>query len=154
MRKAILGAASVLLLSGAALAADPDTIQPTPKQATAAMERTSAEHLVGKSVVGSANEGIGKVKDVILDPKSGKARQLVIASGGFLGIGEKLVAVDYNDAEMDQRGSKVTIPGLSRAQVQAMREFSYDDKMVALSRTTDMDRDSIESTTRARDAEK
>ena len=149
MRKAILGAAAaLLLLSGAAAAAD--ALQPTPKQATAAMERTSAEQLVGKSVIGAANEDIGKVKDVILDPESGKARQLIVASGGFLGIGEKLVAVDYNDAEMDARSKKVMIPGLSRSQVQAMREFSYDDNMVALSRTTDMDRESVESTSKAR----
>ena len=149
MRKAILGAAAaLLLLSGSAAAAD--ALQPTPKQATAAMERTSAEQLVGKNVIGAANEDIGKVKDVILDPESGKARQLIVASGGFLGIGEKLVAVDYNDAEMDARSKKVMIPGLSRSQVQAMREFSYDDNMVALSRTTDMDRESVESTSKAR----
>ena len=149
MRKAILGAAAaLLLLSGAAAAAD--ALQPTPKQATAAMERTSAEQLVGKSVIGAANEDIGKVKDVILDPESGKARQLIVASGGFLGIGEKLVAVDYNDAEMDARSKKVMIPGLSRSQVQAMREFSHEDNMVALSRTTDMDRESVESTSKAR----
>ncbi len=150
MRKAILGAASALLLSGTAWAAGQD-IAPTATQATAAMERTSAETLIGKSVVGAGNEDIGRVKDVILEPESGKARQLIVASGGFLGIGEKLVAIDYNDAEMDQRGSKVTIPGLSRQQVQAMREFNYDDNMVALSRTTDMDRTSVESSTRNRE---
>ena len=153
MRKTILGAAAaVLMLSGAAAAADPAALQPTAKQATAAMERTSAEQLIGKAVIGAANEDIGKVKDVILDPQSGKARQLIVASGGFLGIGEKLVAVDYNDAELDARSKRVMIPGLSRTQVQAMREFSYDGTMVALSRTTDMDRTSVESTTKAPDA--
>lgn len=155
MRKAIPGvAAALLLLSGTAYAADPDAPQPAPTQATAAMERTGAEHLIGKDVVGSANEEIGTVKDVILDPQSGKARQLVVASGGFLGIGGKLVAVDYNDAELDERAAKVLIPDLSRAQIQAMREFTYDDNMVALSRTTDMDRTSVESTTRAPDVAK
>lgn len=155
MRTAILGvAAALLLLSGTAYAADPAPLQPTSTEAAAAMERTGAEHLIGKDVVGSANEKIGTVKDVILDPQSGKARQLVVASGGFLGIGGKLVAVDYNDAELDERGRKVMLPDLSRAKVQAMREFTYDDNMVALSRTTDMDRTSVESTSPAPDAAK
>lgn len=145
-------AAALLVLAGSAYAADPDSLQPTPTEAAAAMERTGAEHLIGKDVVGSTDEEIGTVKDVILDPQSGKARQLVVTSGGFLGIGGKLVAVDYNDAELDERARKVMIPGLSRAQVQAMREFTYDDNMVALSRTTDMDRSSVESTTPAPDA--
>src|SRR4051812_30650329 len=105
MRKEFLGAASaLLLLSGAALsgtawAADPEgpaaTGTPTQlvpaKPAPAArtmpttQQRTSAEQLIGKSVIGANNEDLGKVKDVILEPQSGKAKQLVVASGGFLG---------------------------------------------------------------------
>jgi sporulation protein YlmC with PRC-barrel domain len=168
MRK-FLGAASALLLlsgaaaSGTAWAADPEAPAATgaPTQLVpakpalrsqartdeTAAQRTSAEQLIGKRVVGANNEDIGKVKDVILEPKTGKARQLVVASGGFLGIGEKLIAVDYNDASLPAGASKVSIPDLSRAQVQAMRDFTYDDNMVALSRSTDMDKASIDSST-------
>jgi sporulation protein YlmC with PRC-barrel domain len=158
MRTRFLGAASaLLLLSAPALAADPSD---TPSAATraapkssagpATVERTSAEHLIGKSVIGANNETLGKVKDVIIDPKSGRAKQLVLASGGFLGIGEKQVAVDYNDAEVRGDTSKIMIPDLSRQQVQAMRDFDYDDTMVSLNRSTDMDKTSIDSSTLAK----
>ena len=60
----------------------------------------SADELIGKNVYGRDNNKIGEIEDVILDA-NGKAKQLVISSGGFLGIGEKQVAVDYTAANWD-----------------------------------------------------
>jgi sporulation protein YlmC with PRC-barrel domain len=48
-----------------------------------------------KSVYNAAGKSIGDLKDVLID-KDGKVTALVIGVGGFLGLGEKNVAVDYN----------------------------------------------------------
>jgi sporulation protein YlmC with PRC-barrel domain len=54
-----------------------------------------ASKLSGVNVYNEANEKIGDVSDVILD-KSGKAENVIIGVGGFLGMGEHLVAVPYD----------------------------------------------------------
>lgn len=94
----------------------------------------SADALIGKTVYGTNNEKIGEVDDVILDG-SGQAKQLVVGSGGFLGIGEKMVAVDYNAANWDQTNNRINLSSLSREDIKAMPEFTYDDTMQSLNRT-------------------
>jgi hypothetical protein len=54
-----------------------------------------ASKLVGVDVYGQNNEKIGDIKEVLVD-KSGAAKAAVIGVGGFLGIGEKDVAVPFN----------------------------------------------------------
>jgi hypothetical protein len=49
--------------------------------------------------VSANNETIGDVNDVVLD-QSGAAQAVVIGVGGFLGIGEKSVAVPYRSLEI------------------------------------------------------
>jgi sporulation protein YlmC with PRC-barrel domain len=53
-----------------------------------------ASKLAGVNVYNEANEKIGDVSDVILD-KSGKAEKVILGVGGFLGMGEHLVAVPF-----------------------------------------------------------
>jgi sporulation protein YlmC with PRC-barrel domain len=53
-----------------------------------------ASSLIGTTVVSPNNETIGDVNDVILD-RNGQTMAVVIGVGGFLGIGEKDVAVPF-----------------------------------------------------------
>nr|WP_295829187.1 PRC-barrel domain-containing protein [uncultured Azospirillum sp.] len=93
----------------------------------------SADELIGKNVYGRDNNKIGEVDDVILDA-NGKAKQLVISSGGFLGIGEKQVAVDYSAANWDSQNNRLNLAGMSRDDVKSMPEFKYDDTMTSLNK--------------------
>ncbi|NYZ16995.1 PRC-barrel domain-containing protein [Azospirillum sp. RWY-5-1] len=104
---------------------------------TAPMGSVSAEELLGKTVVGSDGEEIGEVEDVIMDAASGKARQLVISSGGFLGIGEKQIAVDFSNAQPGADDDEIKLSNLTRAQVKDMAEFEYNDSMTSLNRSRD-----------------
>ena len=96
---------------------------------------------MGKNVVGSDGEKLGSVEDVIVDPASGEAKQLVISSGGFLGIGAKQIAVDFSQAQvgMDDDGDdpEIKLNGITQADVEGMPEFEYSDTMTSLSRGTD-----------------
>src|ERR1700759_236774 len=54
-----------------------------------------ASKLPGVNVYNGANEKIGDIQDVILD-RSGKVAHVILAVGGFLGMGEQYVAVSFN----------------------------------------------------------
>ncbi|HEX8417963.1 MAG TPA: PRC-barrel domain-containing protein [Methylobacterium sp.] len=62
--------------------------------------------LVGVEVIGMDHERVGRTEDVLLDA-DGRVRAVVIAVGGFLGIGEKLVAVPFDQIawNMGEAGS-------------------------------------------------
>jgi sporulation protein YlmC with PRC-barrel domain len=65
---------------------------------TSAMHRGGewrASKLIGVKVYNESNEKIGDINDVILD-KSGKAANVILGVGGFLGMGEHLVAVSFD----------------------------------------------------------
>ncbi|WP_353622801.1 PRC-barrel domain-containing protein [Aliirhizobium terrae] len=49
--------------------------------------------LEGKRVYGAGNESIGPINDVLVS-QNGSVNAVVVGVGGFLGIGEKNVAVD------------------------------------------------------------
>ena len=70
-------------------ATDVVTEQP---QAVAASTEITAEELTGVAVYDSTNEWIGEVSEIILTPE-GEVKEAVIDVGGFLGIGEKPVAL-------------------------------------------------------------
>jgi len=57
-----------------------------------------ASDLIGTRVVSSNNESIGDINDVIVD-RNGQVMAAVVGVGGFLGIGEKDVAVPFNTLE-------------------------------------------------------
>lgn len=68
----------------------------------------SANDFIGKRVYSTANEDIGEVNDVILS-EDGKVRAVILGVGGFLGIGEKDVAVDMNSIQMVQDGNSMKL---------------------------------------------
>jgi hypothetical protein len=53
----------------------------------------------GTDVVGPNNENIGSVNDLMFD-KSGKIMAMIVGVGGFLGIGQKNVAMDMSAFEI------------------------------------------------------
>jgi sporulation protein YlmC with PRC-barrel domain len=55
-----------------------------------------ASNLIGQPVVNAKDESIGDVNDLVTD-KDGKIVAVLIGAGGFLGLGEKDVAVSYDD---------------------------------------------------------
>lgn len=54
-----------------------------------------ASKVVGLDVYNSSNESLGSINDLLTD-QSGNIKAVVIGVGGFLGVGEHLVAVPYD----------------------------------------------------------
>ena len=55
----------------------------------------SASSLVGLDVIGMDHVRIGRTEDVVIDAE-GRVRAVVIGVGGFLGIGQKQVAIPFD----------------------------------------------------------
>lgn len=97
----ILVAAGLLAASAAALPAfAADDMQ------TADEFRTSK--LVGSKVYNEANENIGSIEDIILK-SDGAMDEVVLSVGGFLGIGDKYVAVPFSSLKIERDGSNIRI---------------------------------------------
>jgi sporulation protein YlmC with PRC-barrel domain len=60
--------------------------------------------LVGLSVQSPNNESLGKVEDLVIDPAKGQIRYAVLSFGGFLGMGNKLFAVPWNELKLQSEG--------------------------------------------------
>jgi sporulation protein YlmC with PRC-barrel domain len=97
----IAGLAGSALLATVAFAQSPTAPADTgkaPAPATASDMSSSyqgtwrASKMVGLSVYNDSNESLGSINDMLTD-KSGNIKAVVIGVGGFLGVGEHLVAV-------------------------------------------------------------
>lgn len=58
-----------------------------------------ASNLIGQSVYNAQDEKIGGINDLVTD-RNGKIVAVLIGSGGFLGLGEKDVAVRFEDLRL------------------------------------------------------
>jgi PRC-barrel domain len=82
--------------------------------------------LIGMPVYNDQNEKIGSVDDLIMKDGN-KIVMAVVSVGGFLGIGNKLVAIPYDQLHMEMNSDdrKVTMPGASKDALNAMPTFTY-----------------------------
>lgn len=101
MKSIAAGVAGTALLATVAFAQNPtSTTDKSPPAASATTTTTSASgewrvsKMSGVKVYNEANENIGSINDLLMD-KSGAVKIAVIGVGGFLGMGEHLVAVPY-----------------------------------------------------------
>jgi sporulation protein YlmC with PRC-barrel domain len=51
--------------------------------------------VIGADVDNSAGKDLGKIKDVVIDPQSGRVAYAVLSFGGFMGVGNKLFAIPW-----------------------------------------------------------
>ncbi|NLP60272.1 PRC-barrel domain-containing protein [Paraburkholderia sacchari] len=61
----------------------------------------AASTLEGDRVFSSDNQEIGKIKEIMLEVDSGRVAYAVMSSGGFLGIGDKLLALPWSALTLD-----------------------------------------------------
>lgn len=123
--------------TGGTMAPSTDTaqMQPAPVEPPKPVDRANgflASLIVGESVYNGTAEdaqNIGSVNDIVLS-KAGKAEQLVIGVGGFLGLGAKNVAFDFAKAEWVERDSnRWMVVDASKEELQALPDFdrrAYD----------------------------
>lgn len=96
-------------------------------------EQISANTYIGQSVYNSGDESIGKISDLIM-AKTGGVDAAIIGVGGFLGIGEKWVAVPFDKIAItqvpDSDDVKLTTTETAES-LQAAPEFKTKSQQVA-----------------------
>lgn len=74
-----------------------------------------ASNLIGAEIKTSGDEKVGSVSDLIID-KDGQVVAVVVGVGGFLGMGEKNVAIAWDDV------TKTGTPDTQELRIDATRE--------------------------------
>ena len=101
---------------GAATPANPSPLAVSPnmqpKWYSQQGDETRASKLIGTSVKNEANESIGSIKELVLG-KDGKVAAVVIGVGGFLGMGEREVAVSFDSLRIAQDENHRTVVSLN-----------------------------------------
>ncbi len=140
--KMLATTAVAALLTAPAMAADSanqDMSKNTEASAAASTSNTStsvsadiskddvlASDFIGKTIYTSVNddaETIGDVDDVVLNP-DGKIDAVVVSVGGFLGMGDKKVALPFDRLSMQQKdGEKWIVADTSSDELDQMPEF-------------------------------
>jgi PRC-barrel domain len=154
MRKPCRAAAAILLITAAAAQAvgqeshsllpqrtqhdgqEPNDAKPDAEPTVTVFDRLEVQGILGKEVRSDANENMGRIVDVIVD-RAGQVRAAIIDFGGFLGVGNRRVAVAWNalrfppDAKDPKKLGQIGL-GLKRDQVQAAPEYKEDKPVVVL----------------------
>ena len=133
----VIAAGPVLAQQPAAPAASPSPTAPAapagaaanPDLQVASVKMEDAQRvskLIGSPVYNDQNEKVGSLDDLLM--KDGNTVVMaVISVGGFLGIGNKLVAIPYDHLHLqsDKNGTKLALPGATKDALNAMPTFTY-----------------------------
>jgi hypothetical protein len=108
-------------------------IQPSDAPAVAILKSHELEGILGRQVRSAAGENMGRIVDVVVD-RGGQVRAAVIDFGGFLGVGSRKIAVDWDALRFPSPGDKNVPVALefTRDQVKAGPEYQEGKPVVVL----------------------
>jgi len=91
------------------------------------------EGILGQEVRSAANEDMGRIVDVLVD-RSGQVRAAIIDFGGFLGVGSRKIAVEWNALHFPPPANKTDHIALelTRDQVKSAPEYQDGKAVVVL----------------------
>ena len=113
--------------------ADDSVATPEAPPAVTILNSHEVEGILGRGVRSAADENMGRIVDVIVD-RSGQARAAIIDFGGFLGVGSRKIAVEWNAlrfAAPTLPGARITLE-LTPDQVRAAPEYQEGEPVVVL----------------------
>jgi len=93
---------------------------------TTAPSGADARKLLGRNIKNMQNETIGEIKSIHLD-QAGKVDAVIVSVGGFLGVGDREVLLDWADLQIDANG-EVVKANMTQDQLKAMAPYSYRDR--------------------------
>jgi PRC-barrel domain protein len=97
------------------------------------LNKHEVEGILGRDVRSATDENMGRIVDVLVD-RSGQARAAIIDFGGFLGLGSRRIAVDWNALRFPppgKSGARIALE-LTRDQVKAAPEYQEGKPVVVL----------------------
>jgi hypothetical protein len=89
-------------------------------------DHRQAGNIIGMNVRNQQGENLGRITDLAVDLESGRIGYAVLGVGGFLGLGEKLVAVPPHALQYDP-GANALILNTTREQIEQTRGFARNN---------------------------
>lgn len=84
-----------------------------------------ANQLIGADVVNKDDQSVGSIDDLLMD-EEGQVSHVVLSVGGFLGAGDELVAVSFEDLEISGDEEEPDIRyDVTEEQLEDEPEFEY-----------------------------
>ena len=116
------------LLVGHAAQADESPLPPSPQSAVQSVAPETAEAILGQRVVDGEGKDVGRLIDVLVDA-NGQPQAAVIDFGGFMGVGNRKVALHWRSLHFNPSDPKhkVTID-MTPDQIKAAPEFLNPNK--------------------------
>ena len=84
-----------------------------------------ASSIIGTNVVSRNGDSLGDIKEVVIDPRTGRVAYAVVAFGGFLSMGEKLFAIPFSALEYNVTKSDYVLD-VSKEKLEAAPGFDKD----------------------------
>ena len=136
MKTASIALAAVLLAAPAAFAQTTPTTPDTKPMATPTADghfythqagEMRASKLIGANVTNAANELVGEINEIVLG-KDGKVAAVIVGVGGFLGMGEREVAISYSGLKFakDSGNRDVITVNATKDQLKAAPAWKWD----------------------------
>ena len=89
----------------------------------------SGSAIIGASIRNEAKETVGKIDDVFID-KNGAIKTVVVSVGGFLGVGSKDVAVNWEDIKFERDGNSVVlVTSWTKESLKAMPDYKKESRL-------------------------
>ena len=100
---------------------------PAPVLATIPANSMTVTHWYKQNVYDPADNKIGEIMDVLVD-REGKATALIVGVGGFLGAGEKDVAVPFNAVRATTKDNNkwYLVMNSTKDALKSAKGFKYD----------------------------
>jgi sporulation protein YlmC with PRC-barrel domain len=92
----------------------------------AAPSGADARKLIGRNIKDMHNATIGEIKSIHLDP-GGKVDAVIALVGGFLGVGDREVLLEWRDLKVDNNGEVVHV-NMTKDELKAKPPYTYKDK--------------------------
>ena len=89
--------------------------------------------MIGKNVVAYDGQKVGTVDDVIMN-RNNRPSQLVVSSGGVMGIGAHNVALDMNSVRYSPQQDAIVATQLTKEQFANLPAFQYGGNMISLNK--------------------
>lgn len=85
----------------------------------------AASTLEGDNVYNPAGEKLGDIDEIMIDVPTGRVAYAVLSVGGFLGIGDKLLAIPWRALRLDPQNKRFILD-VSKERLNEARGFDKD----------------------------
>jgi hypothetical protein len=113
--------------------AAPQAPAPQVPASVTVLNKHEVQGVLGREVLSASNENMGRIVDMLVD-RDGRVRAAIIDFGGFLGVGSRKIAVDWNALHFPTPGKpdeRVTLD-LNRDQVNTAPTYEDGKPVIVL----------------------